>query len=201
MVNTGVLGLRGAVGPSAPAAGLGWRVRPHGKTSGYPMTLFQNLFFQNFFSRHRMAAVALSLACGCVPPSVAAGPMTARVAFGGQEFRVVVAVTPQSQIKGLGGRRSLGPDEGMLFVYDQPGDRAFWMRGMVISIDILWLHNYRVVHIEHNVPPPKPDTPDRELPIYRSPEPGNFVLEIAAGRAAELGITPGSRLVIEFSKP
>ncbi len=148
-----------------------------------------------------LAILVLALTCMGTSAALAGKPTTARVIFEGHVIRVVIADTPELQVKGLGGRKSLAPDEGMIFPYNEPGDHAFWMRGMFIPIDIIWLRNYRVVHVEHDVPPPAPGTPDRDLPTYRSPAPGNLVLEIAAGRAAELGIAAGSRVAIEFNQP
>ena len=148
-----------------------------------------------------LTILALSLICIGTKSALAGKPPTARVVFEGHVIRVEIADTPELQAQGLGGRKSLAPDEGMIFPYNEPGGHAFWMRGMFIPIDIIWLRNYRVVHVEPNVPPPAPGTPDRDLPIYRSPVPGNLVLEIAAGRAAELGIAAGSRVDIEFYQP
>ena len=151
--------------------------------------------------RPLLTILALSLICIGTKSALAGKPPTARVVFEGHVIRVEIADTPELQAQGLGGRKSLAPDEGMIFPYNEPGGHAFWMRGMFIPIDIIWLRNYRVVHVEPNVPPPAPGTPDRDLPIYRSPVPGNLVLEIAAGRAAELGIAAGSRATIEFNQP
>ncbi len=123
----------------------------------------------------------------------------ARVELGGQTFVVDVVDTPALQARGLGGRTRLGPDEGMLFVYPDKERRTFWMRGMLIPIDILWLDNNRIIHIEHRVPPPAPGTPPRQLPTYAAPAPANGVLEIAAGRAAALGVRVGdyARMVFD----
>jgi uncharacterized membrane protein (UPF0127 family) len=122
----------------------------------------------------------------------------ARVVIRGQVFTVDVADTPALQVRGLSGRPVLGPDEGMLFVYEQEGDHRFWMRDMLIPIDMIWLRNTRVVHIEDSVPPPKPGTSLDDLPLYSSSEPANLVLELAAGRARALGLKPGDRVTIEI---
>lgn len=123
----------------------------------------------------------------------------ARVVLAGQEFIVDVAETGQQQSRGLGGRRGLKPGQGMLFLYPDKGIRNFWMKGMLISIDILWLDNNRIVHIEHRVPPPRPGTPLSALPTYAAPAAANGVLEIAAGRAAQLGLRVGdfARMMFE----
>lgn len=122
----------------------------------------------------------------------------ARVEMGGQTFIVDVADAPALQTLGLGGRTRLGPREGMLFVYPGKQRRSFWMKGMLIPIDIIWLDNNRIIHIEHRVPPPAPGTPTSRLPTYAAPRPANGVLEIASGRAAQLGVRVGDFARISF---
>jgi hypothetical protein len=126
------------------------------------------------------------------------GYAQAEVIVHGQTVRVDVADTPEKQALGLGGRKRLGPLEGMLFVYAQRGRPAFWMRGMVLPIDMIWLDNRRVVHIEPNVPPPVPGAQPADLPTYAPPAPANFVLELAAGRAKVLGLRVGDRVRYRF---
>jgi hypothetical protein len=140
-----------------------------------------------------LAAVMLAAPLGIVPRAQS----QARVIVNGQTITVDVADTPALQVRGLSGRGYLAPDQGMLFTYDDEGDRVFWMRGMLIPIDMIWLRNTRVLHIESSVPPPKPGTPENELPLYHSAEAANLVLELAAGRAKELGLKPGDRVRIE----
>jgi len=160
--------------------------------------------FPAYFNRYRVPpplAFVLLLALLLLPlaPTSAPAQGKARVHFGDHTWTVDVADTPTLQRKGLGGRAALAPDEGMLFLYPDKGRRTFWMRGMLIPIDIVWLDNRRVVHIEHRVqPPPTPDTPPPQLSTYEAPVPANMVLEIPAGQARELGLSVGDRLSFEF---
>lgn len=123
----------------------------------------------------------------------------AKVVAGGKVFRVDVAELPADQARGLGGRKALLPDEGMVFVYRERHEPSFWMHGMVIPIDMLWIDTDRIVYIVHRAPPPKPGTPDAALPIYTPTAPANLVLEIAAGRARELGLKVGDKVQFDFS--
>lgn len=125
----------------------------------------------------------------------------AEVLIGKEVIRVDVADTPSLQSNGLGGRKQLAPNAGMLFTYTEKGRHAFWMRGMLIPIDIIWLDNRRVVHVEHNVPPPPPGTPESKLATYVSTLPANLVLELAAGRAKALGLKIGSQVTFRFNVP
>jgi uncharacterized membrane protein (UPF0127 family) len=149
---------------------------------------------------------AVTLALSVLLP-VGAGPRAeldphmpkARVRLGSLWLKVDVADTPALQERGLGGRRRLAAEEGMLFPYAERGLHVFWMKGMLISIDMLWLDNGRIMHIESRVPTPRPGVPDDDLPTYTSGTPANFVLEIAAGRARELGVHVGDQVDFDFS--
>lgn len=123
----------------------------------------------------------------------------AEVIFGQTVFTVDIAESPAQQAKGLGGREHLGPNDGMLFLYTDKGRHSFWMKGMVIPIDMIWLDNQRVVHIEHRVQPPNPGTPLARLPTYSPAADANIVLEVASGRAQALGLKVGSTVRFRFN--
>lgn len=143
-------------------------------------------------------AIVLACALGGFPAALSAEGGKARVTVKGAVFSVDVVETPAAQSRGLGGRARLASGEGMLFLYASKERRSFWMKAMLISIDIIWLENRRVVHIEHNVPPPARGTRDWDLPTYAPTVPANGVLEIAAGRARALGLRVGDLIGIRL---
>ena len=109
-----------------------------------------------------------------------------------------VVDTPESRRLGLGGRDSLGSDRGMWFVFDNPSEAMFWMKGMHFPIDIVWVtDNLVVAGVSPDLPHTATGTPDSNLPRYRSPGTVRYVLEINAGKAAELGITEGDSVTVE----
>ena len=129
-------------------------------------------------------------------PAVTATPFstTPRVALEGVTFTVELAITPEERARGLMGRERLGDSQGMLFIYQTDATPAFWMRGMLIPLDIVWIDADGVVAgIEREVPP-VPATTDP--PLYYPPRPIRHVLEINAGRAGEVGIVAGSRATL-----
>ena len=107
---------------------------------------------------------------------------------------VEVARSIEEQAKGLGGRSSLKKGTGMVFPYDGPGVRAFWMRGMLIPLDILWIRDGKIVAIEAKIPPPPPEKP---LAVYSHV--ADLVLEVPAGYAREMGIRVGQPVRIRYS--
>ena len=70
----------------------------------------------------------------------------------------------------------------MLFTFDpQNVTPGFWMKEMLIPIDIIWIEGGHVVKIDKNVEAPKENTPDSELKIYTPDTPIDYVLEVNAG--------------------
>lgn len=108
---------------------------------------------------------------------------------GRTRFQVEIAATPAEQAKGLMFRKSLAPDRGMLFTYKRPQPAAFWMKNTLIPLDIIFIQpDGRILSIVRNA------RPHDETPL---PSGGMIlgVLEIAGGRAAQLGILPGDRVL------
>src|SRR5690606_1597272 len=103
-------------------------------------------------------------------------------------FRVEVARTPQEQARGLMFRTEMGPDEGMLFPYDQPRVLSFWMKNTVLSLDLIFIGpDRRVVNVAANAVPYSEESIVSDAPVIAT-------LELNAGRAAELGIVAGARV-------
>jgi uncharacterized membrane protein (UPF0127 family) len=108
---------------------------------------------------------------------------------GRARFQVEIAVTQAEQARGLMFRKSLAPDRGMLFTYKRPQPVAYWMKNTLIPLDIIYIQpDGRILSIVRNA------RPHDETPL---PSGGLVlgVLEIAGGRAAQLGILPGDRVL------
>jgi uncharacterized membrane protein (UPF0127 family) len=103
-----------------------------------------------------------------------------------------VAATPQTRARGLMQRTTIGPEDGMLFVFADATPQSFWMKNTWIPLDIIFFDGEGyVLRVAENVPPNRLD------PIPSGGATGN-VIELAAGRAKALGITEGDRLIYEL---
>lgn len=104
-------------------------------------------------------------------------------------FLLTVADTDSKRAKGLGGRKYMSQDQGMLFVYDQPGKQCFWMKDMHFALDIVWMDvTKKVVHIARTV---RPETyPHVICPAV----PAQYVIELRAGQATSLDMQTGDTL-------
>ena len=82
----------------------------------------------------------------------------------------------------------------MLFLHERDVTPSFWMFGMLIPLDIVWIDGEGVVAgVEQNVPP---EFGNPQPPLYVPPSPIRYVLEVKAGRAQQLGVSPGSRVTL-----
>ena len=114
-------------------------------------------------------------------------PLTIASAGGVHRFTVEIARTPDQQTHGMMFRTSIGPNEGMIFPYDFPQEVGFWMKNTLIPLDLVFIRaDGTIARIATAVP-------HDETPVP-SGEPVAAVLEIAGGRAAELGIREGDRV-------
>ena len=114
-------------------------------------------------------------------------PLTIRTKSATHRFTVEVAQTPEQQSHGMMFRTVIGPDEGMIFPYDSPARVGFWMKNTLIPLDMIF------IRADGTIARIATATPHNETPV-ESGEPVVAVLEIAGGRAAELGIGAGDRV-------
>ena len=136
----------------------------------------------------------------------------ASVRIGGVIIETEVVENLEDQIKGLSGRKSLGEDKGMLFVYDEVGIHTFWMEDMKFPLDIVFIKDEchtndanlmqitricecEVVDFVENLVAPKFG---EEPASYTSKEEANYVLEVNAGFVAEHGIKIGNKVDISL---
>jgi len=113
--------------------------------------------------------------------------LTIASANGVHRFTVDVAATPEQQETGLMFVKHLAPDRGMIFPYDPPQEVAFWMHNTLIPLDMVFIRADGTIARIANAKALD------ETPVP-SGEPVAAVLEIAGGRAAQLGIAPGDKV-------
>ena len=115
-------------------------------------------------------------------------PLTINSANGKHRFTVEVARTPEEQAQGLMFRKSVPPDRGMIFPYDPPVQVSFWMKNTLVPLDMVFIGpDGKIGRIAANTTP-------MSLEPVASIDPVSAVLEIAGGRAAELGIREGDKV-------
>lgn len=117
------------------------------------------------------------------------------ISINGTELTVRVAKGALAQKKGLSGytEDSLVED-GMVFVFSNSEVRTFWMKGMKMDLDIIWIADGKIVAIDRDVQAPfsRAETPEK---VTSSPLSIDAVLELPAGGVEEFGIVEGMTVV------
>lgn len=120
-------------------------------------------------------------------------PASAKARLGGQLFRVTVVETPRLLHRGLQRRTQLAADEGMWFIMPPDRELVFWMKDMLIPLDMLFFNaDKQLVSVVASAQP----CARQPCSYYRSSASASFVLELPAGTAARLGIEVGDRIEV-----
>ena len=117
-------------------------------------------------------------------------PISVNTIVGDRAIGLEVAKTPQEQATGLMFRTELPEDRGMFFPIDPPRNVRFWMKNVLIELDMVFLREGVVQAIIPNVPPCLSET----CPNYGPDVPVDGVIELRGGRAAQLGLKVGDRI-------
>jgi hypothetical protein len=78
----------------------------------------------------------------------------------------------------------------MLFPFTEPRYPQFWMKNVVIPLDMIFLRSGIVQAVYFNVPP----CADEPCPLYAPNKLVDQVIELRGGRAEELGVQVGDRI-------
>lgn len=109
----------------------------------------------------------------------------------GTTLHLQIALSPSEQARGLMYRESLEKDHGMLFVFDQPGPRAFWMRNTKIKLDLAYLDATGTVQEVHKLYPYSETTvPSRSQAVQ-------FVIEMNRGWFNANALGTGAQLDLD----
>ncbi len=111
----------------------------------------------------------------------------------GFEVSARVADTPQTHERGLMFVTQLPENEGMLFVFDEEDDLAFWMKNTLIDLDMIFIDAHQTVtSVAHEMPHSYTYTPDDQVAYTEGW--GKYVLELAAKTAARHGVKEGTKI-------
>ena len=112
---------------------------------------------------------------------------TLPITAGMHVIQAELAISPLQQQIGMMFRRTMGANEGMLFVNDDKGVRCFWMRNTLIPLAIAFISDDgTIVNIAEMSP--------QSDQSHCSAQPVRFALEMNAGWFTKRGFKAGSKL-------
>ena len=114
--------------------------------------------------------------------------LTVTLDINGTPMEAEIAATGQQRYMGLSFRKSLGTNEGMLFVYPQEQPLTFTMRNTLIPLSIAFISSDLVINEIHhmNVGPGQ---------LFPSEKPAQYALEVDQGWFAANNIKVGDQIV------
>ena len=116
------------------------------------------------------------------------------VVLGGETFRVEVARTAEQKRQGLMLHESIGPREGMIFVYNTDQHLSFWMKDTIIPLTLVFLSkNGEILQVEYLKP--------FSLKTVISKRAARYGLELPEGVLEELGVEVGNRVLLPEDFP
>jgi len=113
------------------------------------------------------------------------------------QIPIEIADTPELWAFGLMYRKDIPWEYGMLFVFDQDERGAFWMKNTLIPLDIAFIDSDgKIFNIQRMIP-----CQGEDCPIYTSPKPYRYALEVKAGFFEKFGFKEGSTMRYWREKP
>lgn len=120
-------------------------------------------------------------------PALAQPLPTVQLNAGIYLIRAEVAADPGVRMQGLMHRKSLAPNAGMLFVFDQPAVQCMWMKNTYIPLSVAFIDdNGEIINIA--------DMQPHSEESHCAGRPALYALEMHRGWFAQRGIKPGARL-------
>ena len=115
---------------------------------------------------------------------------------GAEEIKIKaeVADTQEKRERGLQFRKHLDENSGMFFVFGADADYSFWMKNTLIPLDIIWIDEDKVIHIEHALP-----CSIEPCTIYSSTTPVKYVLEASPEFVTDNNLVVGTEIRIDIS--
>ncbi|MGE0355481.1 MAG: DUF192 domain-containing protein [Burkholderiales bacterium] len=134
-----------------------------------------------------LAAAFLAAALPLAPARAEAPPRVVSVRVAGHALRVEVAATPEDRARGLMFRDKLGANEGMLFVFEDPGYHAMWMKNTPLALSVAFVDgDGRILNIA--------DMEPGTLDPHAAAGPARYAIETNKGWFAARKVKAGDRV-------
>ena len=105
----------------------------------------------------------------------------------GHPLKVELALSEEQHMQGLMFRKSLGKDDGMLFIFDEPAYHSMWMKNTLIPLSVAFLDKDGVIL---NILDMEPQTLDSHM----AAGPATYAIETNKGWYKANGVKPGDKV-------
>lgn len=112
---------------------------------------------------------------------------TVEMVAGSRTLKLELARTADEREKGLMFRKSLGENEGMLFVFPSDEQLAFWMKNTSIPLSIAYIASDGTIREIHDLEP-------FSLEAVKAGRSVRYALEVGRGWFGKAGLREGDRL-------
>lgn len=134
----------------------------------------------------RALAAAFFLTAAIPAPAQAQLPVL-RIQVAGHALKVEVVTTPEQMYRGLMFREKLGKNDGMLFVYADPGYHSMWMKNTLIPLSVAFVDGEgRILNIA--------DMEPQTLDSHAAAGPAHYAIETNRGWFAARKIKAGDKV-------
>jgi uncharacterized membrane protein (UPF0127 family) len=135
----------------------------------------------------RVLFAAAVLAAGLASAQPQPPLPTVQLTAGMHVVRAEVAADFGSRMQGLMFRESLGPNAGMLFVFDETTTHCMWMKNTLIPLSVAFVDERGQIVSISDMQPHSEQT-------HCAAKPALYALEMTRGWFAQRGIKPGMKL-------
>jgi len=144
-------------------------------------------------SRSLLSVLLLAaLVTGCAERGPNSGLATVDMQIGSRTYTLEIANTDVARQRGLMERDAVPEDRGMIFVFPEERELAFWMKNTRIPLDIIYLDaGGQVVSVHQMKPYDRTSVP--------SARDAKYAIELNLGQVAKTGVKPGDVLQIPTS--
>lgn len=131
-------------------------------------------------------ALALVLLAATAPPARAQLPVV-ELGAGMHLIHAALAADDRSRMRGLMFRKSLGPNEGMLFVFDESTTHCMWMKNTLVPLSVAFLdESAHIINVADMAPQTEAS--------HCATQPARYALEMQRGWFTERGLGPGTEI-------
>jgi uncharacterized membrane protein (UPF0127 family) len=128
-------------------------------------------------------AVALAAASGPAFAQLSTLELSASIHL----IRAEIANTSDARAQGLMFRKSLGANQGMLFVFPDIAPHCMWMRNTYVPLSVAFMDDQGAIVSIHDMQP-------LDETSHCAAKPARFALEMNRGWFAQKGIRAGARI-------